>query len=85
MSGHAHGLAISSVQLGITGFWAQLPVSSRRCGLLCIYVLLVLYTKHKHTKASSMPVWIRICGIELGYEFYMEVKWLLLMKYKLTN
>lgn len=55
MSGHAHGLAISSVQLGITGFWARRPVLVRRRGFLCIYVLLSLYTKHEDTKASSMP------------------------------
>jgi hypothetical protein len=55
MSGHAHGLAISSVQLGITGFGARRPVLGRRREFLCIYVLLNLYTKHEHTKASSMP------------------------------
>lgn len=55
MSGHAHGLAISSVQLGITGFWARRPVLVRRRGFLCLYVLLGLYTKHEDTKASSMP------------------------------
>lgn len=55
MSGHAHGLAISSVQLGITGFWARRPGLDRRRGFLCIYVLFGLYTKHEDTKASSMP------------------------------